>query len=72
MVPCSNKTQKNWIQDRSQMLLKLNSTNADRILNFTKVSKTSNSTKAPKTSNSTYYTNVPKILNAIRALMYLM
>ena len=54
------------------MLLKLNSTNAHRILNSTKVSKTSNSTKAPKTSNSTYYTNVPKILNAIRVLMYLM
>ena len=51
------------------MLLKLNSTNAHRILNSTKVSKTSNSTKAPKTSNSTYYTNFPKILNANKALM---
>ena len=42
------------------MLLKLNSTNAHRILNSTKVSKTSNSTKAPKTSNSTYYLFVGK------------
>ena len=36
----SNKTQKDWIQDRSQMLLKLNSTKAP-ILNSTKVPKTS-------------------------------
>ena len=61
------------------MLLKLNSTNAHKILNSKtsnstnahKIlnSKTSNSTKAPKTSNSTYYTNFPKILNANKALM---